>query len=63
MSDVNLDDLIKKDKEQKKTQKKNVAKKGVKATGSRKRVNKPEGKKSIKNRDNTRFERDSSPVQ
>lgn len=55
MSDVNLDDLIQKDKDQKKTQKKNIAKKGGKTTGPRKRVNKPEGKKPIRNRDNARY--------
>ena len=55
MSDVNLDELIKTDKEQKKTHKKNVAKKGAKAVGPRKRVNKQEGKLQRRNRDTPTF--------
>lgn len=63
MTDVNLDDLILKDKTDKKNQKKNVAKKGDKQTGPRRRV-KVQGKKPIRDREFTpRVERDRSPVQ
>jgi hypothetical protein len=55
MSDVNLDDLIQKDKENKKGQKNTIAKKGGNKAGPRRRGDKPQGKKIVKTKNTQRF--------